>query len=501
MERFWAARWQWSASGSIHSQYLEDTAELPKQREFRNKFIALLQIDDVKMEHFLDRPPELIGWTSTKYEWGKLRAIYGTDLTSYVLAHFAFYNCEETLPREFPVGTKATAQYVTAQVTATLEGMMPLCLDYSDFNAQHSISSMEAVLDAYVDAHKNSLSSEQVRAAIWTRQSMSRTIINDSMGTKSVYKANGTLLSGWRLTSFMNSVLNKVYMQSTLSHSTVMMRSVHNGDDILAGVNNFSAATTALKGAKIHNIRLQRTKCAFGGIAEFLRVDHTRGSYGQYLTRSIATLVHSRIESGLATDAIKAVSAMESRFIDFFMRGGDPALVTNLRDIHYERVAPIFGLSKHDLHVIKESHNVVGGCENSLNADISSVITKELEVQEEAPKMRMPGVAAYAKEIIKTLSLNRPVEQVAKRIYNATLNAVSFGRRNIKISPNSDIRQYSVYRSLYKAHSRVAENVAYGKAQLVGFVFDVLSTHPGLEILAQILSSAKDPMTALRVLV
>jgi len=498
---FWSARWQWSASSSIHSQYLSDTADLPKERDFRNKFIALLQMEEVRLEHFLDRPPTLMGWSSTKYEWGKLRAIYGTDLTSYVLAHFAFYNCEETLPREFPVGSKASDQYVTAQVSATLEGMMPLCLDYEDFNSQHSTRSMGAVIDAYVSAHSNSMSVDQVKAAQWTKASLSNVVIHDSVGTKSVYKAKGTLLSGWRLTSFMNSVLNKVYMSAALGHTTASIRSVHNGDDILAGINNFATAVAALKGAKLHSIRLQRAKCAFGGIAEFLRVDHTRGSYGQYLTRSVATLLHSRIESGLATDAVKAVSAMESRFIDFFMRGGDPNLITRMRDSHYKRIATVFDTTEEVLHLIKRTHNVAGGCENALSADITHVIEKELVTTDDAPKLRLPGVAAYAKEIVRVLHLTRPIEQVAKRLYNATLNAVSFGKRKIHLRPNDDIRQYSVYRSLYKAHSQVIQNVAYGKAQLVGFVFDILSTNPGLSILAQVIAGAKDPMTALRILV
>jgi hypothetical protein len=338
-------------------------------------------------------------------------------------------------------------------------------------------------------------------AAKWTKASLDRTIIKDQGGTKSEYQAKGTLLSGWRLTSFMNSVLNKIYMSVMLDHSTAALRSVHNGDDILAGIDNFKAAINSLKGAKTHNIRLQRSKCAFGGIAEFLRVDHTRGSYGQYLTRSIATLLHSRIESGLATDAIREVSAMESRYTDFFMRGGDTGIITRLRKVHYERIAPIFGLTVSDLMTVKTTHQAAGGCENSLAASIDCIIEKQLERNEDAPELRLPGVASYAKSIVKSLQLDRPIEQVAKRIYNATLNAVSFGRRNIKITPNKDIKQYLVYRSLYKAHSRVNENVAYGKAQLVGFVFDVLSKHQGLQILAQVISSANDPITALRILV
>lgn len=61
-----------------------------------------------------------MAYASIKYEWAKLRAIYGTDLTSYILTHFAFYNCEDCLPPMFPVGQKANPKFLKQRVRATL---------------------------------------------------------------------------------------------------------------------------------------------------------------------------------------------------------------------------------------------------------------------------------------------------------------------------------------------------------------------------------------------
>jgi hypothetical protein len=125
-EKFFKSRWQWSAAGSIHSQYPEDTADVPKSRELKNKFIALSLTEHKEFAYYFQRPPSIVGWGSVKYEWNKLRAIYGTDLTSYIISHFGFYNCEDTLPNEFPVGTKAQPEYVRAKVASVIQNRLPM---------------------------------------------------------------------------------------------------------------------------------------------------------------------------------------------------------------------------------------------------------------------------------------------------------------------------------------------------------------------------------------
>nr|WGM49131.1 RNA-dependent RNA polymerase [Umbelopsis gibberispora virus 2] len=500
-EKFWEARWQWSASGSIHSQYPEDLIGMPKARELRNKFINLIMQPEVKIDKYLNRKPRIEAWSSIKYEWGKMRAIYGTDLTSYVLSHFGFFNCEDTLPNDFPVGAKARPSFVSAKVTAVLENTVPLCIDFEDFNSQHSNDAMKAVVDAYLEAYRDDLSPEQQLAVEWTRDSIDQTFVHDNMGTKTTYHTNGTLMSGWRLTTFVNSVLNYIYTKEIIDGCKGGSRSVHNGDDVLLGITNFDTARLSAYTAKKMNIRLQRKKCAFGGIAEFLRVDHRRGEHGQYLTRNIATLMHSRIESKVAINVRDVTEAMESRFLEFVQRGGDLDTVARLRDTYYNRVAEVYHSKPEDLYLIKNSHRVVGGISVAQEAPIGDLVV--LEKQEalcELPE-KLPGVDAYAKTIHRVLDLKQSVGEVRKRIYKATLNAVQLTRSKVVILKNENVEQYRVYRALYKAHEDVATLPMFGKAMLTGFVFDVLAKAKQMQGLSRILESSKDPMRFLSILV
>ncbi|APG76048.1 hypothetical protein 2 [Wuhan insect virus 26] len=499
-EKFWDARWQWSASGSIHSQYQEDLDSLPKERELKNKFIALSMQGDMPFEHFLNRKPEIVAWSSVKYEWGKMRAIYGTDLTSYVLAHYAFFNCEDTLPTDFPVGEKARPSFVSARVAAILEGTVPLCVDFEDFNSQHSNDAMEAVVQAYIDAYSQYMTPEQVQAAMWTRESISNTRVIDNMGTKTSYKTKGTLMSGWRLTTFINSVLNYVYTQALISGSHAMSRSVHNGDDVLLGIRNFKIVRDIVARADKYNVRLQRTKCAFGGLAEFLRVDHMRGDYGQYLTRNIATVMHSRIESKIAVSAVDVVQAMEDRLREYLQRGGVWDYAVQLRELYYDRMAPIYSLRPQDLYDIRTAHRVVGGIAEDVSARVDKFIRTSSESIETTLPDTLPGVDAYARLLKKVLELEVPVSVVSTRIRNATLNAVQLTRKTVTVEKTLNVQRYMVYRALYRAYADVTNNPMFGKAMLTGFIFDVLTQNAQLSAVAQLVSSAQNPMEFLRVI-
>nr|WGM49139.1 RNA-dependent RNA polymerase [Umbelopsis dimorpha virus 1b] len=498
-EEFWKTRWQWSASGSVHSQYHQDIKNMPKERELRNKFILLTQTPYRDFDFFACRKPEIQAWSSVKYEWGKMRAIYGTDLTSYVLAHYAFYNCEDTLPNEFPVGSKARPSYVSAKVGAILKNRIPLCIDFEDFNSGHRNDSMQAVLTAYIDAFGSDMTEEQRVAAEWTKQSINQTYVNDNMGTKTKYKTEGTLMSGWRLTTYMNSILNYIYTKLLTQSSTDSYLSVHNGDDVLLGVRNFDIARRAVYNASKYNVRLQRSKCTFGGIAEFLRVDRVRGDFGQYLTRNVATLMHARIESKLALSVVDLVEACEERLREFVQRGGDRATAARLRSIAYKRYSIIYNTDISTLYTVKNNHRVAGGISDDDGASIKVVVVKEKGGKVAELPSYLPGLADYAQILKKSLQLNIEVERIAKRLYKATLNAVKLERTRVFLQNPRDPRQLTVYRALYKAHQDATDNPVYGKAILTGFVFDVLSKNGQAATLISILQQARDPMAMLKV--
>lgn len=500
--KFWASRWQWSAAGSIHSQYQEDEAYIVRtSRELKNKFIAITNMPKVTEDYFTRRAPAVHGWASTKYEWGKQRAIYGTDLTSYVLSNFAFYNCENVLPNRFPVGKDAKDSNVANRVAGVLKNRLPYCLDFEDFNSQHSVQAMQAVVDAYGDVFSQVFSPEQLDALRWTSASIGNQVIHDNVGLKEEYKARGTLLSGWRLTTFVNSVLNAVYTDTLCGDSKMRNSSLHNGDDVLIGTHNMEVARRCLSEGKRLSIRIQPAKCAFGGIAEFLRIDHVRGSKGQYLTRAVATLVHSRIESKMSTDARDLVQSMESRFSDCKSRGMSQDTIAALRVLYYTHQAKVCGNSVEDLFTIKTTHRVAGGISEELDSRTDMMVTAGVLQKGDIVIPRLPGVGEYAREVAVSLQMEAKTEEMVKRIYKATYEAVVPKNRRMQVRRNWNQQWCDNVKAIYKAFKGSIETAGYGKAALVGFAIDVLMRDKPDATLVMALKRSPDPAKLIRYLI
>jgi hypothetical protein len=499
-EKYWAMRWQWTASGSIHSQYQEDMDYVSKERQYKNKFIAMISMPEVKFNYWYDRPPELQAWSSTKYEWGKLRAIYGTDLTSYVMAHYAFYNCEDVLPNDFPVGAKANADYVQSKVKSILKGAFPFCLDFEDFNSQHSIPAMQAVIRAYRDVFSKNMHRDQIRALNWTHNSLDRMLVNDLSGSKSTYEAKGTLLSGWRLTTFMNSVLNAVYVNVLSAKMPEIRRSIHNGDDVLMGITNWEVPRSMLNKARSTNVRVQPHKCSVGGMAEFLRIDHRSDENGQYLTRGIATLVHSRIESGIIINPRDLVEATEARLGECISRTMAPDLAARLRNIYYARMAPIYNLEPQDLYIIKTSHRVVGGISDDPGARIDCEVSTTRITGDEMLPMSVPGVGAFAKVLCAELDLEDKIDRVSNGLYQATLKATRLSRNTVSIIKTVDYNQVVVWRALSKSYRNQIATTNLGKARLTGFAIDVIKSQENLSMIGDYVANSKDPIKLLSII-
>nr|QIP68061.1 RNA-dependent RNA polymerase [Erysiphales associated totivirus 10] len=503
-EEYWQTRWEWVAAGSIHTQYKQDQRYiLRKPNECKNKFLTVVTMPNLGPEAFLKRTPEIQAWASTKYEWAKQRAIYGTDLTSYILANLAFYKCENILPSQFPVGKDANDDNVARRVRGVLRGGLPLCVDFEDFNSQHSVSSMQAVLDAYQDVFSKVLSPDQHMALDWTRQSIERQTITDNTGLKQRYSASGTLMSGWRLTTFMNSVLNYVYIQYMLKDDYRALPSVHNGDDVLLAVRNLKTVRNMFKNAIDCDIRVQPTKCAFGGIAEFLRIDHVRGSKGQYLSRAVATMIHSRVESRPNPNARDLIEAMENRFADLHARGVGVSLVSRLRQAYYERLVKYREISVENSYLIKTTHRVAGGISDENSASVQPQIqlvpdeTETSQAKEIIQRLRLPGVIAYADYVKNALGLDHDIKIFRDRLYKATIRAIDTSKMKPEIKYTSGVRRRQNIKMIYKAHKDTVQGGSYGKAVLTGLSQEFLGLKLHEGVLKSMLARDDDPMELL----
>nr|CAH2618958.1 RNA-dependent RNA polymerase [Porphyridium purpureum toti-like virus 1]CAI5383886.1 RNA-dependent RNA polymerase [Porphyridium purpureum toti-like virus 1] len=293
-----------------------------KNLDFNKKFLLSMNRPP-EFENLSSRKPRIDAWPSTKYEWGKQRAIYGTDVDSYILADLALPMCEHMFPSMIIGGANAEEGRLRRIVSQVMNGGMPLCFDYEDFNSQHTVQSMSEVLRAFYKVWSGSMTREQTIAMEWTIRSVEdmRVNGNPTLGV-TPYRLRGTLLSGWRLTTFINSMLNRIYLEESGSIEDAMY-AIHSGDDVLASVVSLNDAMSFIKKAEAIGVRAQISKMNISSIAEFLRIDHKgQTTASQYLTRAVATIVHSRMETSQAYDSVEYIEATRERIQNASDRGG-----------------------------------------------------------------------------------------------------------------------------------------------------------------------------------
>ena len=129
---------------------------------------------------------------------------------------------------------------------------------------------MQACINGTYDSYKNYMSEGQRKAMKWTILSVANMFALDP-NKNEWYRLNGTLLSGWRLTTFMNTVLNWAYMDIAGAFDVSgFSDSVHNGDDVMISLNTVNAAVQIMDRMHAINARAQVTKCNILSISEFL---------------------------------------------------------------------------------------------------------------------------------------------------------------------------------------------------------------------------------------
>jgi hypothetical protein len=419
---YWDQRIILMPSGSVHSQYNGDR-EVSKQLELplRSKKGFFSALEHSQQEYWLTRTPEIHSYTSTKYEWGKTRALYGCDVTSHLHADFSLNKCEETFPSYIPTGSRATADYVEL-IARNLKHMIPFCYDYDDFNSQHSFVNMKAVLSAWKTVYGSEISQAQLESLQWTIDSIDNQFVHDSFG-KHEYKTKGTLFSGWRLTSFMNTALNYAYLAAAGIEKRAAY-SLHNGDDVYAALRTIGDGIDLIRSAKALKIRAQTTKMNIGTIAEFLRMDFNSKSptARQYLTRAVATFVHSRIESGTPMAMRSVLESNYTRAEEIIARGGNEEFILGLLKEQCDFSQTIFK-SKLDVDKWAKTDLLCGGrLQNGVIGEYAYVDEAITGEGFDDFSMLMPGMRDFTKYIaeqLPTLRSEVSIAQINKTIANS----------------------------------------------------------------------------------
>ncbi len=106
-------------------------------------------------------------------------------------------------------------------------------------------------------------------------------------------RISGTLMSGHRMTSIINTILNAAYLRIVLGNDIYnACNFLHVGDDVLATCDEASVAHTVVNATMQSSLRFQRQKQGFGVFsAKFLRVCFNESFALGYLARAVASTV------------------------------------------------------------------------------------------------------------------------------------------------------------------------------------------------------------------
>nr|ALM62239.1 RNA-dependent RNA polymerase [Soybean-associated double-stranded RNA virus 1] len=295
LHTWWSSRWQWCVNGSqtrasdaalgIDLRAL-DATHSRHYRRMASEFTEFNPVPDWDGTTYVSK--------SAKLEHGKTRAIFACDTRSY----FAFswiLNATQKHWKNARVlldpGHGGTCGMARRIQHAQRGGGVNLMLDYDDFNSHHSTPVMQLLFERLC---------LKFNCPQWYTDKLVRSFDNMYLVEGSIHRRiMGTLMSGHRGTTFINSVLNAAYLRAAVGSSWFdSALSLHTGDDVYVRANTLADCATILEKAKAFGCRMNPTKQSIGFYnAEFLRcASNPRYGVG-YLCRAIASLV-----SGTWTD-------------------------------------------------------------------------------------------------------------------------------------------------------------------------------------------------------
>nr|CAH2618960.1 RNA-dependent RNA polymerase [Rhodochaete parvula toti-like virus 1]CAI5383981.1 RNA-dependent RNA polymerase [Rhodochaete parvula toti-like virus 1] len=461
---YWQQRVVLMPGGSVHSEDFGDKKIAKKlPQKLKNKKGLFSSMLDMKHDDWLSREEKIDSYASTKYEWGKVRALYGCDLTSHVHADFALNKCEETFPSYIPTGSRANDKYVQS-VAQNLKHMIPFCYDYDDFNSQHSFSSMKAALCAWKHVFYYDLTDEQRKSLDWTINSIGLQQVHNGYNGDT-YRTNGTLFSGWRLTTFMNTALNYAYLADSGVRKYTAY-SLHNGDDVYAATRSIGDIVALIKETEKRDIRAQPVKMNIGTIAEFLRMDFNAKvpTAKQYLTRGCATFVHSRIESESPLVQRSVYRAIRTRGEEVIARGGNTKFIKEQMDKQYKHAAEIFGTEEMS-EKLNKLDLVAGGWESTHQAYRYEIIDSVVEEDDDIDmSMITPGIKDFVTYVCEKLPNMRSKANV-KQMEKSLRNSFNAKRTKLEIVGSSKQEQYKLM-SLRGAWKSITKLGTFAKARM-----------------------------------
>jgi hypothetical protein len=308
IDDFWHKRWGWCVNGAYSRRYEE---EYP---EWKVPDIGIQRIHRRVAVEGITRNP-LIHWSGTsiftgsvKEEHGKSRAIFAGDTVTYSCFQHILGPVERVWAGKRVIldpGKGGTCGMVRRVVRAGGHGGVNVMLDYDDFNSQHTSESMKTVFECLceVTGYDPVLGKRLISSF-----DRSRVFVGD----KDLGYSRGTLMSGHRATTFINSVLNAAYLRVYIPDYDNLF-SMHVGDDVFIKAPTLERAAEIVTAVGESPLRVNPSKQSVGfNTAEFLRVA-TNGSVSRgYLARSVSSAVSGSWTGDDPLDSMELIMTMRS---------------------------------------------------------------------------------------------------------------------------------------------------------------------------------------------
>ncbi|GFM95171.1 RNA-dependent RNA polymerase, partial [viral metagenome] len=346
-EKFYSERAAWMIKGSasgermLISEYKSVVSEIKKLGvEVRHNITKTDVAEYVSFQDILSVVEDVaihLAKAHTKgNEHGKLRAIYGSLYSHYVLGSYWSEYLESTLTFKSASMNKDNSQLLketNARMVSCSNGVWIVCLDYSDFNAQHSNMAQRLVIETI---YKWALSkgfpttAEFDQIATWYAQSFENQWFQRP-DTKEWVKIKSGMFSGVRQTTLINTVLNltyhRLYLRSAydLGSKVDCLNAYVLGDDGWAEFTTEADAKMYVTVALMGGMEINPLKQLISqGRGEYLRLIYDRDSTVRgCAVRSLSSMVHGNVENNQPSVARQRISELYSQSAMLARRGLD----------------------------------------------------------------------------------------------------------------------------------------------------------------------------------
>jgi hypothetical protein len=306
IESMWNKRWAWTVNGS-HSAVLGKykphlDIRLPGQPRMHRR--AFMEENSYNILKEWDGVVYISA--SQKLEQSKCRCLLSGDTVSYCWFCHLLSPVEKAWKNDRVIldpGKGGTSGMVKRTVNMRGKGGS-LMMDYDDFNSQHSIQAMKIVFSELVKF--TGYDPDRGRIIV---ESFDKMILH--VDGKSYGLMKGTMPSGHRGTTFINSVLNRAYLLVVAPDEMKLVKSMHVGDDIYMAINNIKLGMDLIMRVMKSPLRLNPAKQSIGiYTAEFLRMASSRTCTYGYLARSVAGIVSGNWVTERKMNATEALSSI-----------------------------------------------------------------------------------------------------------------------------------------------------------------------------------------------